>query len=71
MAERIRSNVEMGRIRRHENDETIGTITVSVGAATPVAGEHVAEMMRRADRALYKSKQDGRNRISISTRGDN
>ena len=71
MAERIRSNVEKGRIRRHDKDEAIGTITVSVGAATPVAGEHVAEMMRRADRALYKSKQDGRNRISISTRGDN
>ena len=42
MAERIRSNVEKGRIRRHENDESIGTITVSVGAATPVAGESIA-----------------------------
>jgi len=71
MAERIRSNVEKSRIRRHDRDEVIGTITVSVGAATPVPGERVAEMMRRADRALYKSKQDGRNRISISTRGDN
>ena len=71
MAERIRANVEKGRIRRQDKDEIIGTITVSVGAATPVAGERVADMMRRADRALYKSKQDGRNRVSISTRGDN
>ena len=70
-AERIRTTVEKSRIRRQDKDEVIGTITVSVGAATPVAGERLAEMMRRADRALYKSKQDGRNRVSISTRGDN
>ena len=70
MAERIRANVEKGRIRRQDRDETIDTITVSVGAATPVTGEPVSGMMRRADRALYKSKEDGRNRVSISTRSE-
>jgi diguanylate cyclase len=71
LAERIRANVEAGRIRRQDRDEVIGTITVSVGVATPVDGEKVSEAMRRADRALYKSKQDGRNRVTISTRADN
>ena len=73
VAERIRATVERARIRRHEAggaDEAIANITVSVGAATPIDGERVADTMRRADRALYKSKQDGRNRISLSTPGD-
>jgi diguanylate cyclase len=71
MSERIRATVEKGRIRRQDSEEVIGSITVSVGAATPIANEKIADMMRRADRALYKSKQDGRNRITISTRSDN
>lgn len=74
LAERIRSMVEKARIRRNDNgggeEAMIGSITVSVGAATPIDGERVPDTMRRADRALYKSKQDGRNRISMSLRGD-
>jgi diguanylate cyclase len=71
MSERIRATVEKGRIRRQDSEEVIGTITVSVGAATHIPNEKIPDMMRRADRALYKSKQDGRNRITISTRSDN
>jgi diguanylate cyclase len=71
IAERIRSSIEKGKIRRRDGEESIGGITVSIGAAICLQEEKLAAVMERADRALYKSKQDGRNRITISTRTDN
>lgn len=73
LAERIRAAVEQGRICRQDRDrdEAIGGVTVSVGVAVRVDGEQFVTLMERADRAMYKSKQDGRNRITVSTRSDN
>jgi diguanylate cyclase len=70
-AERVRSMVEKGHFKRLDGAESVGGVTISVGAATCIEGEALTAMMGRADRALYKSKQDGRNRITISTRSDN
>jgi len=74
IAERIRSGVERGRIRRAETagegepgKGEIGTVTVSVGAAACVEMEDFATLLARADRALYQSKQSGRNRVTIAT----
>jgi PleD family two-component response regulator len=39
-------------------------VTVSAGLAES-AGDSSAALLRRADRALYRSKQDGRNRASV------
>jgi diguanylate cyclase len=71
IAERIRVAIEKGKIRRQDRDEAIGGVTVSIGAAICLENEKLGALMERADRALYKSKQDGRNRITISTRNDN
>jgi diguanylate cyclase len=71
LAERIRAAIEKGRIRRQDRDESIGGVTVSIGIAISMPGEEFEVLMERADRALYKSKQDGRNRVTISTRSDN
>ena len=71
LAERIRVSIEKGRIRRQDRDESIGGVTVSIGIAICLPGEKFEALMERADRALYKSKQDGRNRVTISTRNDN
>jgi diguanylate cyclase len=71
IAERIRVAIEKGKIRRQDRDEAIGGVTVSIGAAMCLEKEPLSALMERADRALYKSKQDGRNRITISTRNDN
>jgi diguanylate cyclase len=71
IAERIRVGIEKGKIRRQDRDEVIGGVTVSIGAAMCLEKESLTALMERADRALYKSKQDGRNRITISTRTDN
>jgi len=48
-------------------DSPIGILTVSVGAAQWLAsdGPDARAMMRRADVALYRAKQAGRNRTSI------
>ncbi|MFW6052957.1 MAG: diguanylate cyclase [Desulfosalsimonas sp.] len=40
-------------------------ITVSIGVTQYGPGESVTEFVRRADRAMYMSKEKGRNRISI------
>jgi diguanylate cyclase (GGDEF)-like protein len=40
------------------------SITVSVGAATfPEHGDSMTDLMRAADRALYRAKREGRNRV--------
>jgi diguanylate cyclase (GGDEF)-like protein/PAS domain S-box-containing protein len=41
-------------------------ITVSAGMALARAGEGAEELMKRADKALYESKQTGRNRCTLT-----
>jgi diguanylate cyclase (GGDEF)-like protein len=64
VAERIRSNVM--RLRLPQNPEFGDMLTVSVGTATAFADVVVdsAELYARADKALYKAKRMGRNRIA-------
>jgi len=66
LAERIRVAVENGRIRRIGNDETVSKITVSLGVATYREGESASEFIERADKALYASKTQGRNRVTLA-----
>lgn len=42
------------------------TLTVSIGAAASTPGESTASLMRRADRALYTVKNDGRDGVAIA-----
>lgn len=42
----------------------IGTLTISVGIATIQDDDTEAQLLNRADRALYYSKQNGRNRVT-------
>jgi diguanylate cyclase len=68
LAERIRAAVERGKIRRADTDESIGSVTVSVGLATGGDNEAFEAMIARADRALYQAKSAGRNRVSVAER---
>jgi diguanylate cyclase len=70
IAEQVRATVERGRIRRAENEQAVGGVTISVGVATPLDGERFEALLERADRALYQSKAGGRNRVTVATNAD-
>jgi diguanylate cyclase len=67
VAEQIRQTVARGTIRRTDRNETLGGITISLGVAAYQAGETLEQWTQRADEALYRSKQQGRNRVTIAT----
>lgn len=65
LAEQIRATVEKLHIKRLDKNETVANITVSLGVATYRAGEPATELLARADKALYASKENGRNRVTL------
>lgn len=67
-AERIRHSVE-GHPVLLPNGAGEVDVTVSIGVAIASAADTDAEMIiRRADQALYNSKEAGRNRVSFFAR---
>jgi diguanylate cyclase (GGDEF)-like protein len=59
-AERLRSRISSLDI---PFARSMGTLTVSIGVAQYRLGETVVHTFSRADAALYKAKQLGRNRV--------
>lgn len=66
IAEEIREGVESLGIP-HESSSAGDVVTVSAGVATvvPHDGLSVAELIRKADSALYRAKGAGRNRVVV------
>jgi diguanylate cyclase len=64
LAEAIRIAIAGCRIRRHDTEELIDSITVSLGVACFLRGESAQGFLARADKALYASKEQGRNRVT-------
>ncbi len=62
VAERIRAAVEALEFEPIEGD--LVKITISVGVTEYVRGEDVTVFVQRADKAMYKSKDKGRNQVS-------
>ncbi len=65
VAEDIRAAFERARVRRVDTGEVVERLTVSLGVAEYLPGEGAQRWLDRADRALYASKQGGRNRVSV------
>jgi diguanylate cyclase len=65
LAESIRIKIEKSQLKRMDNSVSLGTITVSIGATCYKRGEPTNEFFHRADKALYRSKHAGRNKVSI------
>ena len=63
LAERIRSSFE-----RTPNSAAPLPLTASFGVAESRAGEEEKELIKRADLALYRAKNEGRNRVVLSGR---
>src|SRR5690606_30561211 len=64
--EKIRSAVEGNSIVIDK--EKSMTVTVSIGATELSAGDKFSSAYKKADKALYKSKSGGRNRVSWAGR---
>jgi diguanylate cyclase len=64
VAETIRQTVEASNLRRTDTDEPLGTITVSIGLESYRRGDTPDSLIERADKALYHSKNTGRNRVT-------
>lgn len=62
VAERIRTAVEAERFNP-QKDRTV-SISISIGVTEFNLHEDVAVFVQRADKAMYQSKQSGRNRVS-------
>jgi diguanylate cyclase len=63
VANQIRTAVETKKIVKRSTGETLGAITVSIGAARYRPGESVTDLLNRADQCLYGAKRTGRNRV--------
>jgi diguanylate cyclase (GGDEF)-like protein len=67
VAERIRKAV-MTMVVPSNSEKPLPQLTVSIGvAAFPEHGHTLEEVIQASDKALYESKRNGRNRVSLSS----
>ena len=67
VAEKLRTGVELLKLI-HEESQSAEHVTISLGCATtiPQPGGILETLIHEADRALYQSKQKGRNRVTVA-----
>jgi diguanylate cyclase len=63
IAERLRKRVEAIRIRQRSSGSVISSITASFGVTRFQPGDTAVSLIERADQALYRAKEEGRNRV--------
>lgn len=66
LAERLRSKIQAIRIKQKKSGEVISSITASFGISQLQSGENTTSLLDRADKALYKAKENGRNRVETA-----
>ena len=63
LGESIRTIIEAQRVK-NDRGEDLDKVTISMGIAQYVTGEDPLTFIERADECLYKSKENGRNRVT-------
>jgi diguanylate cyclase len=66
-AETVRQRIARKRLTRRKTNDDLGNVTISMGVATLQPGEQRQALLERADKNLYQSKRDGRNRVTYET----
>jgi diguanylate cyclase (GGDEF)-like protein len=67
VAENIRKNVEAAIIPAEDGIETKITVSIGINTIIPNESSSIKEFIEKADKALYKAKELGRNRSVINT----
>lgn len=62
-AERLRVTVASARVQRPDGQGCLPGVTISSGVAEFVANDNGDELFASADAALYRAKEEGRNRV--------
>jgi diguanylate cyclase (GGDEF) domain len=70
IAERVRQGVEALALNVPKTALSIGKVTVSIGACHAKEAMSPGELYQKADAALYRAKQGGRNRVVFHQEGD-
>jgi diguanylate cyclase len=63
VAEQIREAIESAKLKRGDSDEIMYNFTVSVGVACGQSKCQPEQLIEAADKALYRCKREGRNRV--------
>jgi diguanylate cyclase (GGDEF)-like protein len=64
VAQRIRAALEAEKFSPEQEPRKDVTITISIGVTEYFPKEELSAFIQRADQAMYRSKQNGRNRVS-------
>jgi len=62
-AEQLRVLISQKTLRSNQAKESLGNITVSIGVATISDKDDMNSLLDRADKAMYKAKEAGRNQV--------
>ena len=69
VSEQIRQSIQKKKIKMKSSGQTLGAITMSIGASQYVPGESQSTLIERTDQGLYRAKREGRNRTVIEPAG--
>jgi diguanylate cyclase len=63
IAEKIRGSLAQHPLKRKGSKESIGIVTVSIGVSSLKSNDSTESLIERADQAMYKAKNNGRNQV--------
>jgi len=65
VAEKLRKNIEEMTIPTEDGGTTQVTVSIGVKSIIPTAETSISDFLKKADLALYKAKESGRNRVEL------